>query len=123
MHIDILHAQVVEDGRCTANVCRFVHDKLIARLAPQEAAAGADPAGSLDGDVVMREILSDVDRWRAAGEPVAVATVVATWGSAPRGVGAKYSGLMPRRSRASTSSCFCRSQTAKPNMPESDSTT
>lgn len=37
----------------------------------------------------MREILADVDRWRAAGEPVALATVVSTWGSAPRREGAR----------------------------------
>ncbi|MGH9202232.1 MAG: XdhC family protein, partial [Vicinamibacterales bacterium] len=37
----------------------------------------------------MREVLSDIDRWRAQGEPVALATVIQTWGSAPRGVGAK----------------------------------
>src|SRR5438132_14384254 len=37
----------------------------------------------------MLELLSDVDRWRSAGKPVAVATVVSVAGSAPRGVGAK----------------------------------
>jgi len=37
----------------------------------------------------MRDILSDIDRWRVQGEPVALATVIQTWGSAPRGVGAK----------------------------------
>lgn len=37
----------------------------------------------------MREVLVDVDRWLAAGERVALATVVQTWGSAPRKVGAK----------------------------------
>jgi xanthine dehydrogenase accessory factor len=37
----------------------------------------------------VREILQDVERWRAEGLPVALATVVATWGSAPRAVGAK----------------------------------
>ncbi|HEY1250048.1 MAG TPA: XdhC/CoxI family protein [Thermoanaerobaculia bacterium] len=37
----------------------------------------------------MREVLGDVERWRSAGEPVALATVVATWGSAPRQPGAK----------------------------------
>ena len=37
----------------------------------------------------MREILADVNRWTAEGERVAVATVVQTWGSAPRGVGSK----------------------------------
>ena len=37
----------------------------------------------------MKEILSDVERWRANGERIAVATVVATRKSAPRPVGAK----------------------------------
>ena len=37
----------------------------------------------------MRDVLPDIDRWRAQGKPIAVATVVETWGSAPRGVGAK----------------------------------
>ena len=35
----------------------------------------------------MKEILDDVDRWKAAGEKVVVATVVATRRSAPRPVG------------------------------------
>ncbi len=37
----------------------------------------------------MREVLAEIDRWRAQDEAVAVATVLRTWGSAPRGVGAK----------------------------------
>ena len=37
----------------------------------------------------MKEILADVERWRARGEKVAIATVVATRKSAPRPVGAK----------------------------------
>jgi len=37
----------------------------------------------------MREVIHEIDAWRAAGDDVAVATVVATWGSAPRGTGAK----------------------------------
>ena len=37
----------------------------------------------------MKEILADVERWRANGEKVAIATVVATRKSAPRPVGAK----------------------------------
>lgn len=37
----------------------------------------------------MKEILADVERWRAKGEKVAIATVVATRKSAPRPVGAK----------------------------------
>ncbi len=37
----------------------------------------------------MKDVLADIDRWRAAGEDVAVATVVATRRSAPRPVGSK----------------------------------
>ncbi len=37
----------------------------------------------------MKEILGDIERWRARGERVAIATVVATRRSAPRPVGAK----------------------------------
>jgi xanthine/CO dehydrogenase XdhC/CoxF family maturation factor len=37
----------------------------------------------------MRELLPDIDRWRANGRSVALATVVSVAGSAPRGVGAK----------------------------------
>ena len=37
----------------------------------------------------MRELLPDIDRWRAKGEKVAIATVVATRKSAPRPVGSK----------------------------------
>ncbi len=37
----------------------------------------------------MKEIVDEVRRWRARGERVAVATVVATRKSAPRPVGAK----------------------------------
>jgi xanthine dehydrogenase accessory factor len=37
----------------------------------------------------MRDILKDVDQWVKEGEAVALATVIHTWGSAPRRVGAK----------------------------------
>ena len=37
----------------------------------------------------MKDILDDVERWKAKGEKVAIATVVATRRSAPRPVGAK----------------------------------
>jgi xanthine dehydrogenase accessory factor len=38
----------------------------------------------------MKEVLSDIDQWRAEDDaPIALATVVETWGSAPRQVGAK----------------------------------
>lgn len=37
----------------------------------------------------MRELLSAIERWRAAGKGVALATVVKVYGSAPRPLGAK----------------------------------
>ena len=36
----------------------------------------------------MRDVLDDLDRWYGQGEPVGMATVVATWRSAPRPAGA-----------------------------------
>ncbi|MBA3734803.1 MAG: XdhC family protein [Actinobacteria bacterium] len=38
----------------------------------------------------MREILSELERWRSGGERIAVATVVATRRSAPRPIGSKF---------------------------------
>jgi xanthine dehydrogenase accessory factor len=37
----------------------------------------------------MYEVISDIIRWLENGETVGLATVISTWGSAPRGVGAK----------------------------------
>ena len=37
----------------------------------------------------MREILADLDRWLADAQSIALATVVQTWGSSPRRIGAK----------------------------------
>jgi len=37
----------------------------------------------------MKEVLPAIEQWRARGEQIAIATVVKTLGSAPRGVGAK----------------------------------
>jgi xanthine dehydrogenase accessory factor len=37
----------------------------------------------------LRDILPDLDRWMEAHRPVALATVVQTWGSSPRRAGAK----------------------------------
>ena len=43
----------------------------------------------------MQEIISDVDQWQSEqDEPIAVATLVQTWGSAPRKAGAKMA-VMP----------------------------
>ena len=35
----------------------------------------------------MRDILDEVERWRESGERIAIATVIQTWGSAPRPAG------------------------------------
>src|SRR2546428_9418141 len=37
----------------------------------------------------MREIAEELRQWRAAGDAVAIATVVETWGSSPRPLGSK----------------------------------
>jgi xanthine dehydrogenase accessory factor len=37
----------------------------------------------------MKEVINDINRWLDEKQPVALATVVQTWGSAPRKVGAK----------------------------------
>src|SRR5438105_11057561 len=44
--------------------------------------------GPLGGDQ-MREIADELRQWRAAGDEVAIATVVETWGSSPRPLGSK----------------------------------
>lgn len=37
----------------------------------------------------MRDILPDLEKWRAGDQPIALATVIQTWGSSPRRAGAK----------------------------------
>src|ERR1700681_2647174 len=37
----------------------------------------------------MREVLTELTEWTTAGEEIAVATVVETWGSSPRPLGSK----------------------------------
>ncbi len=37
----------------------------------------------------MQDVIPDIDRWLAQGKSIALATVVNTWGSAPRRVGAR----------------------------------
>ena len=52
------------------------------------AAGAASCPGRKDGSASMKEVLNDIERWRAAGHRVAVARVVALEGSAPRDPGA-----------------------------------
>src|SRR6185503_17004845 len=40
-------------------------------------------------EVLMRDILTDLDHWREENKPIALATVIQTWGSSPRRAGAK----------------------------------
>src|SRR5215208_1851660 len=40
-------------------------------------------------EVVLRDLLSDLDHWRVEDQPIAIATVIQTWGSSPRRAGAK----------------------------------
>lgn len=37
----------------------------------------------------MRDVVEDINRWLSENSPIAIATVLSTWGSAPRKVGAK----------------------------------
>ena len=39
--------------------------------------------------MIIRDILTDIDRWRAENKSIALATVVQTWGSSPRRPGAQ----------------------------------
>lgn len=54
----------------------------------------------------MREIINEINEWVEQGEPVAVATVIETWGSAPRAVGAKMA-LTPNHKIAGSVSGGC----------------
>ncbi len=37
----------------------------------------------------MKDIISDIDQWLTDGQPIALATVIQTWGSSPRQAGSK----------------------------------
>ncbi|KAA3664767.1 MAG: XdhC family protein [Chloroflexi bacterium] len=37
----------------------------------------------------MKEVISDIQKWQKHNKPIAIATVIQTWGSSPRKVGAK----------------------------------
>jgi xanthine/CO dehydrogenase XdhC/CoxF family maturation factor len=41
----------------------------------------------MDSNLVSKDVLATAEQWRQAGKAVALATVVETWGSAPRPVG------------------------------------
>lgn len=54
----------------------------------------------------MRDVMADIDRWRAENKPIALATVVQTWGSSPRAAGAKMA-LTPNNDIAGSVSGGC----------------
>src|SRR5438270_12895471 len=60
---------------------------------PSTISASCSPAstGARPGynGPVMREIVSELREWTNAGEEIALATVVETWGSSPRPLGSK----------------------------------
>src|SRR6185295_10781277 len=58
-------------------------------LSGETDAAHTPPSPRSDPGRRMREVLTEIESWRAAGEDVALATVVETWGSAPRAAGSK----------------------------------
>lgn len=37
----------------------------------------------------MKDMLQNIENWQARGDKIAVATVIKTWGSSPRGPGSK----------------------------------
>lgn len=51
----------------------------------------------------LRDVAEDVERFRAEGAPVALATVVRTWGSGPRGPGSKMAMTVNARIAGSVS--------------------
>ncbi len=51
----------------------------------------------------MRDILPDLERWNGEGRPIALATVVETWGSAPRPPGGKMAATADGRIAGSVS--------------------
>ena len=54
----------------------------------------------------MRDILADLDKWRAENRSIAIATVIQTWGSSPRRAGAKMA-LTPEGNIAGSVSGGC----------------
>ena len=51
----------------------------------------------------MRDILADLTRWRSEDKSIALATVIQTWGSSPRGVGSKMAITMDGKMTGSVS--------------------
>jgi xanthine dehydrogenase accessory factor len=51
----------------------------------------------------MRDVIRHINEWHSQGSDVALATVIATWGSAPRAVGAKMALAASRQIAGSVS--------------------
>jgi xanthine/CO dehydrogenase XdhC/CoxF family maturation factor len=60
----------------------------------------------------MRDILTDVERWKRDGRSIALATVIHTWGSSPRSAGAKMA-LTPDGKITARSAGLRRTQSSK----------
>src|SRR3989475_649648 len=72
-------------GRRAAPLRRLPHR-------PQRAGAGRPgPAAGFAGfpEIEMREVLQELNEWTRAGEDIAIATGIETWGSSPRPLGSK----------------------------------
>src|SRR5260370_6712423 len=59
------------------------------RLTTWGECGGAWTGAGREGRGDMREVLTELKTWTKAGEQVALATVVETWGSSPRPLGSK----------------------------------
>src|SRR5256712_11305407 len=51
----------------------------------------------------MRDVMTEVTAWLDSGDPVAVATVISTWGSAPRPAGSRMAVSQSGKSAGSVS--------------------
>ncbi|MEM5581531.1 XdhC family protein [Roseibium sp. AS2] len=55
---------------------------------PATLASPDDSTGASSGAPAVADVLKTAEDWRGSGRQVALATVIETWGSAPRPVGA-----------------------------------
>jgi XdhC and CoxI family len=78
-------------SRASGALIRVTDPPITRRLRAGFREAYINPVGLLDEETMLardEEILRAAEEWRKSGRGVALATVVETWGSAPRPVGA-----------------------------------